>query len=208
MVGRPVDRRGFPVPFFVAEVDGEWRFDIVDPKKYQQCIDRDLCWLCGERLGRYRAFVIGPMCVINRVSSEPPSHLDCAEFACTACPFLTRPMARRNPDKEGFVAPAGDPVERNPGASAVWVTERGGYRYFVPKGSRSALVQLDSEPVQLHAWAHGKPLQWDAMEESMQSGIPYLRDMCNGIPEHLQALDVAVALAHRTIDRFRVRVPA
>ena len=48
---------------------------------------RKICFLCGEPLGRFAAFVIGPMgSSINRVSSEPPAHRDCAEYAVRACP--------------------------------------------------------------------------------------------------------------------------
>lgn len=207
MQGLPVDKRGFPVPFFVHWVDGEPRFDIVDTRRYEACVQKELCWLCGERLGRYRAFVIGPMCLVNRISSEPPSHLDCAEFACTACPFLTRPLAKRVEQEDEVIAPAGVMIARNPGATAVWVTTAEGYEYFVPRGSRSPLIQLMSTPTQLHAWARGKPLQWEALMDSLESGMPLLEEHCDGDPQAFEALRVAERDARRIVDRFWVKRP-
>src|SRR5437764_29347 len=87
----PVDERGFPVPWFVAWIDGKPDFRVVDQRKMAIAVSEKRCWVCGDFLGRYMAFVIGPMCAVNRVSSEPPSHRECAEFSVRACPFLTKP---------------------------------------------------------------------------------------------------------------------
>src|SRR6266403_923711 len=91
----PVDHRGFPVPYFVGWVDGVPDHRTADPKKMKRCVEEGRCWLCGEPLGKWLACVIGPMCAINRNTSEPASHKDCALYAVKACPFLTRPYARR-----------------------------------------------------------------------------------------------------------------
>src|ERR1700757_2055277 len=89
----PVDARGFPVPWFVEwfHADGtpfEYPemsiragdypdFRVVDSRKFGIAHREKRCWVCGGPRGKYVAFVIGPMCAINRVSSELPSHRDC-----------------------------------------------------------------------------------------------------------------------------------
>src|SRR3981189_2409882 len=92
----PISDKGFPIPYFVGELDGRRDFRVIRPDAIAACFNKRLCWLCGEKLGQYLAFVIGPMCSVNRVSSEPPSHRECAEYAVRACPFLSRPKMRRN----------------------------------------------------------------------------------------------------------------
>jgi hypothetical protein len=118
------DHRGYPVPFFVQWIDGKPEFPLFDPVKWKRCVDRKLCWICGHPLGRNLAFAVGPMCTINRVSSEPPQHRECAEYALRVCPFLINPAMRRLPtEKYGPVTPPGGVMdERNPGVMAMWVT--------------------------------------------------------------------------------------
>src|SRR5262245_23013157 len=117
---RPVSATGYPVPWFVAWINGEPDFRIVDPPKVGRAVRGDLCWLCGQTLGsRHKAFILGPMCSVNLVSSEPPSHRTCAEYAVAACPFLTKPRMRRN-DKDQPTEtrePGGLMVHRNPGVA-------------------------------------------------------------------------------------------
>src|SRR5437879_3421217 len=102
MARRPISAKGFPVPYFVTHKDeaGEWDFRQISGQTILACFQRRLCWLCGEPLGQYLAFTIGPMCSINRVSSEPPAHRECAEYGVRACPFLSKPRMRRN--REGL----------------------------------------------------------------------------------------------------------
>jgi hypothetical protein len=47
-------------------------------------------------MGRFMAFVSSPIVAINRITSEPPCHQDCAQFAVKHCPFMTRPKMKRN----------------------------------------------------------------------------------------------------------------
>jgi hypothetical protein len=120
----PRDHRGYPVPFFVQWMNGKPEFPIFDPHKWRRCVDHKLCWICGQRLGRHLAYAVGPMCTINRVSSEPAQHRECAEYALRVCPFLINPAMRRVPtEKYGSVTPPGGIMdERNPGVMALWVT--------------------------------------------------------------------------------------
>lgn len=179
-----------PVPWFVCWLKdgepqeygmGEPDFRIADGRKLAPAIRNKLCWVCGEKLGTHLAFVIGPMCTVNRVSSEPPCHLDCAIFSATACPFLTRPRMRRNekdiPDQHQ--SPAGIMIERNPGVTAVWVTR--GYRLYRPGISdpsvgQGLLFQI-GDPTAVHWFAQGRRATRAEIMESIDSGYPILMEM-------------------------------
>src|SRR5580692_7475343 len=91
MTALPIDERGYPVPWFVDWIDGKPEFRAMDPRKFVRAIKEKLCWVCGQRLGVNVCFVAGPMCGINRTSSEPPSHRECAVWSAQNCPFLNNP---------------------------------------------------------------------------------------------------------------------
>lgn len=84
----PVSSHGEPVPFFCRWVDGKPAMRAADPLKLAACHDRGLCVLCGEPLGQYKAFVLGPMSAVNRLSDAPPAHTECAKFAAMTSPDL------------------------------------------------------------------------------------------------------------------------
>lgn len=177
----PMDERGFPVPFFVAWVDGKPDFRVVDTDRFVHCVKRDACWLCGEVLGSVRAMLIGPMCIINRTTSEPPGHFDCEEFAACACPFLTRPLAKRNERDlpEGHVEAAGHGLRRNPGVTAMWITTRPGYKMHrvkpVPEqGIAGGYLFQISDPVEVRWFAQGRRATRQECVASIESGLPLL----------------------------------
>ena len=174
----PVDKRGYPVPYFVADVNGEPDFRIMDPKKLVTCVKDRRCWLCGEALGKFIVFVVGPMCVVNRISSEPPSHRDCADFAARACPFLARPDMRRR-EIDGAIAkdePAGFMIGRNPGVTCLYVTRD--YTLTRPfAGGHGVLFQLgDIETTMFYA--EGRQATIAEIVESIVTGIPALVEAC------------------------------
>lgn len=198
----PRDSRGYPVPWFVEWArDGEKGPEPAAPGApgaipYFQCVSEarrikatrvGLCWVCGEPMGAHRVFVIGPMCVINRVSSEPPSHRDCAEFAAQACPFLVRPKMRRLPidDLPDAHKPAGIMIERNPGCVALYETRL--YRAFAV--GDGWLIRLGA-PTRVDWWAKGRPATRAEILASIDSGYPTLRDIAlEEGPEALAALE-------------------
>lgn len=172
----PRDHRGFPIPWFVAELDdGSRDFRVADARKAVKAFRNNLCWVCGEPLGRFKVFVIGPMCVVNRVTAEPPCHHDCATFSAMACPFLIRPRMRRNENDlpEGHTEPAGQFIKRNPGVSCVYITRD--YKLFNAMGGGS-LVKLGA-PVHTEWFAEGKPASRDEVLASIDSGYPLLVEM-------------------------------
>lgn len=166
----PVDHRGYPIPWFVADVDGKRDFRMADGAKRVRAVTQHLCWLCGEKLGRHLAFVIGPMCVVNRNTSEPPSHRECAEFALQACPFLTLPQAQYRGANlpEGLERPP-MAIDGNPGVSALWICDR-----FQPyRVEQSWLIRL-GDPTEVTWWTEGRAATRAEVLESMEERLPAL----------------------------------
>lgn len=89
--------RGFPVPWFVAYVDGKPDFRMIDPKKMQYALEQDKCFVCGKKhiKGLY-FFITGPMGLANGVHSDCPLHLDCAKYSLQICPHLFFERTQRN----------------------------------------------------------------------------------------------------------------
>jgi hypothetical protein len=199
----PVDpKRGHPVPYFVAwfkdkeECEpgtGEPDYRVIATHQRDQCHQRQQCWLCGQKLGRYHAYVIGPMCAVNRTTSEPASHLDCAQYAVKVCPFLSNPATRMMPEAKKLelhhqlVAPAGVMLERNPGVSAIWVSAGQAKTFAAPGGYLFELI----EPNSVSWWCKGRPATRAEIVNSINGGLPTLIDMANretkyGAPQALQ----------------------
>jgi hypothetical protein len=173
----PLDPRGYPVPRFVHQrEDGTYDFRVVRTGWPEACRRNKLCWLCGEKLGRLMCFVIGPMCAINRNTSEPPCHSGCAEFSVKACPFLRFPNRKR--DEAGLPAegykPGGDEfaIDRNPGVACLYTTTS--YRPY--RAGRSVMIEI-GEPVAVTWWAHGRAATRAEIMHSIETGLPSLRGM-------------------------------
>lgn len=180
----PISDRGYPVPYFVAWLQdglpqvrgvGQPDFRVVHPGAREDCWQNNRCWLCGGKLGAYRAFTSGPMCGVNRTSAEPPSHRECATYAATACPFLVRPHAKRRDVSEevGQQEMPGHGLMRNPGVALVWVTKRPG---VFPDGNGSYLFDM-GEPHAVEFYAEGRKATRAEVVHSIETGEPFLREM-------------------------------
>jgi hypothetical protein len=169
----PLDDAGRPVPWFVAWVEGKPDFRIVGPGKREEAYAKRKCWVCGQQLGRYLVFVIGPMCALNRISSEPPSHKDCAIFAARACPFLTTPrMHRRIRDLPEEASKAdGIPIDRNPGVTLLWVTKS----YWPVSDQMGGFLFRLGPPEQTLWFREGRPASREEILESIEGGLVTVR---------------------------------
>lgn len=179
MTRLPLDHRGYPIPWFVAVLpDGSRDFRITDPIKIVQAAKEGLCWVCGEPLtSAFSAYVVGPMCAINRISSEPASHVACACWSAKACPFLSRPKAvRRTSGMENIPQGpvAGIMEERNPGVSLVWVTEAGPIP--VQDGKGGILFRL-GDAYQTYWYAEGRDATREEVMHSIDTGLPRLMEL-------------------------------
>jgi hypothetical protein len=170
----PTDHRGFPVPWFVEWIDEKPDFRVIGYGKWGKAQRQRLCWVCGGKLGRMNAFVIGPMCAVNRISAEPPSHPVCADFAARCCPFLANPRMRRNEkglDELGAQPVGGDMIARNPGVALVWWTLR--YQ-VVDDGGGGRLIHV-GHPERTSWYAQGREATRAEILASIESGLPLLR---------------------------------
>lgn len=165
--------RQIPVPWFVAWVGGKPEFRMADGAKFATAVRQNRCWVCGRRHEPGRVtFVVGPMCGLNRVSAEPPSHLECARYSARNCPFLTRPQMERRGHEEVAArgCSAGVMIARNPGVSLLWTAA--GFAPF-DDGRGGTLFRL-REPLALEFWAEGRPATRGEVERSIESGLPIL----------------------------------
>lgn len=202
----PIDARGYPVPFFVAWVNGVPEFRCADPRKMERARLFSLCWVCGKPLGkRLVAFAVGPMCAVNRISSEPPSHPECAEFSARACPFMTKPQMVRREDNlpGGMVAEecrrkvAGTMIDRNPGATLIWLTRR----WEVLAEPKGYLWQMGH--CERALWfAKGRAATREEVLESITSGLPILRSYAEiDGEEAVREMETSVEQAMRLVPK-------
>jgi hypothetical protein len=201
-----LDARGYPVPWFVAWQNGAPEFRAMDVAKLRRAVRERRCWVCGQILGRHLAFVVGPMCGVNRTSAEPPSHLECAEWSARNCPFLSRPhMVRREDDVINDAAllkqSDGFALARNPGVTLVWITRH--YRTFrgpgpivagKPAGGTLGKLLFEmGEPERVLFYASGRPATRAEVVAAVESGLPALAEMAElqreeGAPAALLAM--------------------
>jgi len=198
MRSREISSKGYPVPWFVTlkKPDGDWDFVNVDPHRELEAHQKKCCWLCGKRLGVYKVFAIGPMCAINRVSSDAPAHIECARYAVMACPFLANPRMVRNdtnrPPPELCATP-GLMLERNPGVICLWTTKE--YTTVHPDPTKGLLFRI-GDPVATEWWRERRKATYAEVMASVESGMPFLEDAAKlDGPEGVRALERYVARA-------------
>lgn len=97
---RPVDPRGYVVPYFVPIVNGKPDFRYQDASKRKTCLDHGLCSICGKKLyAKSYWFISGPMGLINKVASDAPMHEDCARYSLNVCPHIFLYKAERRSEE-------------------------------------------------------------------------------------------------------------
>lgn len=164
----PIDKRGYPIPRFVQwvkfedgkpfpckEGEGEPDFRITSVDWLWRCVIQHVCWICGEKLGVFRAYNIGPLDAIQRVSVEPPSHLECAEYAVKSCPFMLNPnLDMRNDEvsQSENVVLNPEMILKNPGVFAIWIVKQ---LHEVSRHGPRLIFKLPP-PVDMSWWKEGR----------------------------------------------------
>lgn len=171
----PIDERGYPVPWFVAWEHGKPEFRAMDGEKWIRAVRERRCWVCGDGLGSFITFVIGPMCGLNRTTAEPGCHRECAQWSARNCPFLSRPhMTRREDDRFNndtlVKESAGTALARNPGVMLLWTTKS--FQVF-NDGRNRPLIHV-GEPTSLEFWTQGRIATRAEIAASVESGLPAL----------------------------------
>lgn len=200
IVSLPRDHRGFPVPWFVDWINGRPYFPAVSPQKLVQAVKQQRCWVCGQKLGRWVTFAVGPMCVVNRISAEPPSHDECARYAAQVCPFLANPRMGRVPVSKApmpVTDPGGIMVEANPGAVALWSCRD--YRPFYPPGG-GVLIKMGDPVGGVTWWANGAEADPDTVQARFDEGCARLRRSALELdgPDALPFLEEQIVRARTT----------
>lgn len=196
----PRDHVGRPVPYFVEWINGQPDFRVASRERLHGAVRFGLCQVCGKELGEWKTFVIGPMCAVNRISAEPPSHRACALYAAKACPFLTTPGMRRRPRglPEDYIDPPGTMILRNPGVTLVWRTAR----FTVLREPTGMLFEIGA-PAEVVWLCRGQRATRTEIIASLESGFPLLREAAERDPHPLAAL----ADINRRIAAARALVP-
>lgn len=169
----PRDHIGRPVPWFVETIDGKPDFRVMSWEALRDAVRFELCWVCGKRRGRNVAFVLGPMCAVNRNTAEPPCHKDCAVYSARFCPHLSTPrMERRERNLPAdYVDAPGIMIRRNPGVALVWCT-----RGFAVRNLPDGPLFTIGEPTEVLWYAEGRDATHAEVMASIESGMPLLRD--------------------------------
>jgi len=197
----PVDSRGYPVPKFASWHDGVPDFRLADTAWVRRAFAENRCWVCGDTLGQYKAFVIGPMCMVNRTTAEPPCHLECAEYSVRACPFLAFPQRKRNMDDlpADRIAPPGLTLERNPGVSLIWVCKT--YKLARAHGGNKGVLVTLGEATAKHWYRRGRPATLPEVLDAIETGLPALREIArvHDGPEGVRELEDLIAATFKAI---------
>lgn len=99
------DGRGYPIPFFVHEVNCEPEFRFLSYERQKMILDCRLCGICGKPLSDDDTYFIGgPLTLQNFLSTDAGMHKVCAEFSLKACPHMFhRKAQRRDNDLAGML---------------------------------------------------------------------------------------------------------
>lgn len=187
----PRDDKGRPIPWFVATLpDGRRDFRVVDPRRRIEAIRDGVCWVCGQKLPRAEyTFLLGPMCTLNRITGEPPSHYQCALYAVKVCPFMVRPqMVRRTGGLDGvdLTPPPGVHVDGNPGGIVLWMCR--GYKLSRPPIGQAGILITVGDPVGIGWWTQGRPAGREEAAAILRAGYERLLGVAEVDPDPESAI--------------------
>lgn len=201
----PRDEHDRPVPWFVARVDGRPDFRIIDAKKIPLAVGERRCWICGQPIDptdRY-AFVVGPVSLFSRCTSEPPAERRCALYALRECPFLSTPGRGRRP--EGMPPGAwmaGAPVYENPGVVLLWLCDT----YRVEGDGAGGIVIRLPVPASIVAYCEGQPAYRNQLDDAFAAAAGYARAELTGTGIAEDVIDTIVASTRRLLDDAVMRL--
>lgn len=167
----PRDDAGLPIPYLLTLIDGRAEMSRADHAKAAACHAQQRCWLCGDKLGKYTAFMTEALAAVTRISRTPPAHQDCAKYAAQA----------------GLLQAPGVNV------SLVWVSRSHGVRV-----SHGAQLFILGDAEQTFWYSDGRLATRDEVQRSMEVGLPSLYAVAQeGGNEAVMGLDLQVARATR-----------
>ena len=189
---------GYIVPFFVAWYVGDHQvnenepgarpsFPTTDFGRMNTCRKFNRCWICGQKMGAFKAFVFGPASAIAGASYEPPSHRDCARYAVQACPFLTDENAKHVLERnENYKLKQGEGVlpevsPYNPGLAVIYIVRN--YQFRMQDRARGiGVFELPSKPESIEFWREGHKATLADVANGIQKAIAANGMMDNSNP--------------------------
>lgn len=81
---------GYPVPFIVLRLDGEYHFAVNDSKTVVRCIRENRCAICGNRLESLMWWTGGSVAAMDShgAYADTAMHYECMSYALQVCPYL------------------------------------------------------------------------------------------------------------------------
>ncbi len=159
----PKDSRGFPIFFGIqGPKEGQHDFRLMNMANVRRCIKERLCGICGEKLGYWIAFVGGPKSCTTRVFSDPPFHVECAEFAFKVCPYILN----RGWDRS-MLPRANETLKDDPYGNFSRIRFHG---IFVTRGYKMLIlpaVLFKAHPAKEIRWPLGKPEEFPLSKEAL-----------------------------------------
>ena len=154
------DLLGRPIPFYMRWIDDHTPdLDFIDAGKLTHCVTCGLCWICGETIPKSQqvGFTVTSTNALQRIATEPPQHVDCAEWAARVWPMaVTRSL------------PPFLKLQRYSGLLCVWIT----HHYHRPIKLPDGLYRFDLGAPRRVIWvANGRELSRDEGQESMKQQI-------------------------------------
>ena len=139
----PQGRRG-PVPFFISPTRM-----VVDEGNVRRAINLHLCIVCGDMLGKYRAFHVDAMACVAGIAENPPAHTECSDYAARTHRQIAQPYAH-----QGAGALVG-----------VWIVTRARWS----KNGTQRLWILDEAPVQVRWYRDGELAAPDVVVDELRA---------------------------------------
>lgn len=107
---RPTTKDGLVIPYGNVQLaDGGADFRSHHHAAWRRCWQRDLCQVCGKRLGRPMVLLCGPNQLAALLFDEPATHPECAAYVAQACPMVA---GHRTHYREGRLVSAGPRGDR------------------------------------------------------------------------------------------------
>jgi hypothetical protein len=173
--GRPT-YNNYIVPYFVSwyhkgkkvneDVPGAIpAFPIIDMSRASLCRRQNLCWVCGNKMGSFKTFVIGPVAALARQSAEPASHRDCALYAAQVCPFMVKGydmLSERHATllkQRDSTSVHPDITGTNPHLAVLWTTKS--FTAFPIDVPRGIYIYDLGEAVGVRFFHHGREATYD-----------------------------------------------
>jgi hypothetical protein len=156
-----------PVPWFTAWPNGKPDFRMRDPKRNNEAVRNGLCGICGRWIQlkprtATLVYVVGPLCLKERVVYGPPQHEECARAAIELCPFLALEERDRSEraGSENTIVPREEVPPKPSRVGLAFVR-----RYSWVRGPSAQLYSFIDEPERVEWWTYqGGKLRLDPIQ--------------------------------------------